>query len=904
MPTLRTIVKDLRKEMACYLYPFPPVTSQVSFKLMSCIFAKTRFVSHIHFIGRCLNSQVVPKGFRVNFHPSNFGLDGSRYFSDISAASNSFSRTLMRSTIRAMCTKRDSLSAEMLRHRHDLSNACPPVLVSSITAKIRALNSTLYKFLQETKSAKFASLVDTSGHTNDSHSNAPVSDRAVVTIPDDLPISDAEKSLLSKGLNFVPISKKSDEFDAKRDSELFFRRIRLKAFFSDNNSSQQTVKDPFESLSQRKSVWTPPENQFASVDLFVDKCRNDVNKINFDKTLRFSNLPNEEWSALHSLRSRSDIVIKPADKGGALVVWRADLYKEEALRQLSDVNFYQEIDCDQTSANQKKVKDTVKNLISSGDLPPTAQNLIVTTPRTSKIYFLPKIHKPNNPGRPIVSACSCPTELISSYLDSLMRPIVENLPTFIKDTNHALKIFENFRFPSDTKFLFTMDVKSLYTVIPNDEGLRALKHFFDRRSDLAPSTSTLLRLAELVLNLNCFSFGDQFYQQVNGVAMGTKMGPNYANLFVGFIEEQIFSQYSGPIPELFKRFIDDCIGATSLERAQLESFIDFVNNFHPALEFTWEISTESVSFLDILASIQDNQIQTSAYYKPTDSHNYLLYSSSHPQHTLNSIPFSQFLRLRRLCSDDRDFESKCEEMRSFFVHRGYPQSLISAALAKVSNISRASALTPKTATSSNRVPFAYTFHPTNNPLKSIVRRNFNLLESDTRTAQIFDEPPLFSCKRARNLRSFLVKSTLPSDKEPGTFRCGRSRCNTCAFICSQTSVSGPKSSHKITDHFTCLSTNVIYCIRCKLCNQLYVGETGRRLGDRIREHLNDIRNNSASKPVSRHFNSANHSIQHFSLFGLCLVTGDNDNRKYKEMRLIHSLGTLQPSGMNERFSFI
>ena len=664
------------------------------------------------------------------------------------------------------------------------------------------------------------------------------------------------------------------------------------------------MKDPFESLNKNKSVWTPPENQFASVDLFIDKCRNDVNKINFDNKLRYSNLPKEEWTALHSLRSRSDIVIKPADKGGALVVWRADLYKEEALRQLSDVNFYQEIDCDVTSANQQTVKDTVKNFISSGDLPPTAKNLIVTTPRTSKIYFLPKIHKPNNPGRPIVSACSCPTELISSYLDSLMRPIVENLPTFIKDTNHALQIFESFRFSSDTKFLFTMDVKSLYTVIPNDEGLRALKHFFDQRSDLSPSTSTLLRLAELVLNLNCFSFGDKFYRQINGVAMGTKMGPNYANLFVGFIEEQIFSQYSGPIPELFKRFIDDCIGATSLERAQLESFIHFVNNFHPALEFTWEISSVSVSFLDILASIRDDKIQTSAYYKPTDSHNYLLYSSSHPQHTLNSIPFSQFLRLRRLCSDDRDFESKCEEMRLFFVNRGYPQSLISDALAKVSNISRISALTPKTPASSDRVPFTFTFHPTNKPLKSIVRRNFGLLESDTRTAQIFNEPPLISCKRARNLRSFLVKSTLPSDKEPGTFRCARSRCNTCPFICSQTTVSGPKSSYKITDHFTCVSTNVIYCIRCKLCNQLYVGETGRRLGDRIREHLNDIRNNSASKPVSRHFNSANHTVQHFSLFGLCLITGDNDNRKNKEMRLIHSLGTLHPNGMNERFSFI
>ena len=298
------------------------------------------------------------------------------------------------------------------------------------------------------------------------------------------------------------------------------------------------------------------------------------------------------------------------------------------------------------------------------------------------------------------------------------------------------------------------------------------------------------------------------------------------------------------------------------------------------------------------------EIQTSAYYKPTDSHNYLLYSSSHPQHTLNSIPFSQFLRLRRLCSDDRDFESKCDEMRSFFINRGYPHSLISDALAKVSKISRSSALTPKIPSSSNRVPFTFTYHPVNNPLKSIVRRNFNLLKSDSRTAEIFDEPPLLSCKRARNLRSYLVKSTLPSDKEPGTFRCNRSRCNTCPFIASQTAVSGPKSSMNISDHFTCLSSNVIYCIRCKLCNQLYVGETGRRLGDRIREHLNDIRQNSASKPVSRHFNLVNHSVNHFSVFGLCLVTGDNDCRKIKEMRLIRTLGTLHPSGINERFSFI
>ena len=129
------------------------------------------------------------------------------------------------------------------------------------------------------------------------------------------------------------------------------------------------------------------------------------------------------------------------------------------------------------------------------------------------IYFKPKIHKPNNPGRPIVSACSRPTELISSYLDKVMTPIVKSLPSYIKDSNHALEIFRNFNFSGENKIIFTMDVTSLYTVIPNNEGLQARKYFFNQRPIKKPSSETLLRLAELVLTLNCFSFGDNYYKQ-------------------------------------------------------------------------------------------------------------------------------------------------------------------------------------------------------------------------------------------------------------------------------------------------------------------------------------------------------------------------------------------------------
>ena len=116
-------------------------------------------------------------------------------------------------------------------------------------------------------------------------------------------------------------------------------------------------------------------------------------------------------------------------------------------------------------------------------------------------------------------------------------------------------------------------------MIPNSEGLLALKYFFDQRTVKEPSSETLLRLAELVLTLNCFSFAGNYYKQINDVAMGKKMGPSYANLFVGYVEHQFFNQYDGPKPDFYGRYIDDCIGAISSGREELNRFTTSVNYF-------------------------------------------------------------------------------------------------------------------------------------------------------------------------------------------------------------------------------------------------------------------------------------------------------------------------------------
>ena len=371
------------------------------------------------------------------------------------------------------------------------------VLVNSIHLKIHNLNSKLFQYLQDHKNQKLFELTGRDPNSN----SKPLEQRYnVVTIPKDLPLSEPEKLILRKGLNFVPLTKKTDEFTVKEDTEKFLCRVKLKAHFHDKEQPfDEPLRDEFESLKPKKSNWTPPDGQFSSVDLFVKKCHVDIQKLNFNKSLKFSNLSKEEWTAHQNLKTRDDIVIKPADKGSAVVVWRTNLYKQEAFRQLADTKFYAKVNKDLTQANQKIVKDTVNKLILEQKLPSTARNLFVTMPKTSTFYLKPKIHKPNNPGRLIISACSCPTELISSFLDKKMAPFIKSLPTYIKDTNHALNILKQFSFPGNNKFLFTMDITSLY--IPLFRTMKGFWHF-NTFSTNAPSKNAQPTHCFVWLNLS------------------------------------------------------------------------------------------------------------------------------------------------------------------------------------------------------------------------------------------------------------------------------------------------------------------------------------------------------------------------------------------------------------------
>ncbi|XP_072430882.1 uncharacterized protein [Chiloscyllium punctatum] len=259
----------------------------------------------------------------------------------------------------------------------------------------------------------------------------------VFTTPPDLPLSEDERLVLSRGLTFIPRRSRINEFNTWRDIEQFFRRLRLCAFFF-NQDSLPPSDDPFSCLQHTPSTWTPRTGLLPALDLFIANCRRDINRLNFSTPLTHSNLSPSERAALHSLRSNPNLTIKPADKGGAVVVWRTNLYTAEAKRQLADTSSYCPLDHDPTSHHQTIISQTIHNLITSGDLPSTASNLIFPQPSIARFCLPPKIHKPDCPGRHIVSACSCPTELISAYLDTVLSLLVQNLPTYVRDTTASI----------------------------------------------------------------------------------------------------------------------------------------------------------------------------------------------------------------------------------------------------------------------------------------------------------------------------------------------------------------------------------------------------------------------------------------------------------------------------------
>ena len=238
---------------------------------------------------------------------------------------------------------------------------------------------------------------------------------------------------------------------------------------------------------------------------------------------------------------------------------------------------------------------------------------------------------------------------------------------------------------------------------------------------------------------NDFTFNGDHYLHIHGTAMGTKMAPSYANTFMRKFEKQLLES-SIERPLYWYRCIDDVDMKWTQSDEELQNFPSRANNLNPSLKFTHKISNTIISFLDTSSSLSKGELSSDLYSKPTDTNQYLLHSSCHPPHVTKSIPYSQALRIRRICSTDKSLKKRLGQLKNH-LKRGYKQSIIKKSFIKAHSISRSSLLQYKEKQKCKRTPCVLTYHPCLRNSFNTIREHWTFVEKNSKLFKVFPEPP-------------------------------------------------------------------------------------------------------------------------------------------------------------------
>uniref|UniRef100_A0A8C5WDK8 Reverse transcriptase domain-containing protein n=1 Tax=Leptobrachium leishanense TaxID=445787 RepID=A0A8C5WDK8_9ANUR len=294
------------------------------------------------------------------------------------------------------------------------------------------------------------------------------------------------------------------------------------------------------------------------------------------------NLSKEDRKALKELADHPDIVVRPADKGGGIVLLSRSQYETEANRILNDTCTYRKL----MNNPMKEINEKIDNYANKGEeLGILSKNesdfLRIKFPKVPIFYYLPKIHKHpvDPPGRPIISSINSPSSNLSQYIDHLLQPFVKSTPSYLKDTGDILKIVDSILWEQND-FLVTCDVRSLYTIIPHEMGCKAVFNQL-RNTGLIDNEQIdfIVEGINLILTNNFFYYKDQCFLQSTGTAMGSKFAPSYANLFMTEWEDNFIriDTIWTPFCTHFRRYIDDIFFVWKGGESALLEFLKFLN---------------------------------------------------------------------------------------------------------------------------------------------------------------------------------------------------------------------------------------------------------------------------------------------------------------------------------------
>lgn len=394
---------------------------------------------------------------------------------------------------------------------------------------------------------------------------------------------------------------------------------------------------------------------------------------------------------LDSLSEHEKFLFPETDKGLGPCCVTYNQYVEDVLKHLTDSSVYKRLSPEEAKQAASSLDTTITEWLDNYKLDIGKMKAkFIDNHRDEnnlspfgQFYILYKRHKGKNkdgswPTRPVCSDVTSLPHGLGKWVTEQLIPLQRDQPSYFKDSFALKSLLDELELPPNA-LLFTSDAKSMYTNIRTEPALHHISEYIKsvrhepRFNHLCPEA--LIEALHIVFENNMFKFGDTYWHQISGTAMGTPPAPAWATIFYALHENGLIPRWI-ELLLFYKRFIDDVIGIWLVDadpvkdKQNWDKFCADMNDWH-GLEWDCERPSKTVNFMDMTVTIVDGRLETTLYEKPQNLYLYIPPHSSHPRGVFTGLIFGQVLRIRRLCTNQIDATSHIQQFFDRLLARGH-----------------------------------------------------------------------------------------------------------------------------------------------------------------------------------------------------------------------------------------